>query len=1263
MGAKMRKEIVLIGAITILMIANFPAITTATAEPNNSFENAVLLKEKAKGSVGIDDIKDIYKFYVTKGTTISLELISDGDADLYLYNPEKKGIAYSCACKEKYERIFYNADETGYWYAEVIGARNSNYEIILNLIAPQNDAGYLGDAGNSVIKSFPIFPNEPIDNTPGRGNEGMLSPPGDKEDWYMFSVCKGQTIRIEIYPTKDFDLELYSPKVELLASSSNSGTSAEIISYQANQTGNYFMRIYTNGNEEGNYIMDVELIGQNDADSSGDAGNDLSSALHINPGKYYGFLDYNDRMDCYSFNVQSGQAIKIKLESPLQSDFNVWLYNPDGKLVHQGTYYGDDEIEYPADISGTWKIKIDMFPGWDEKWDEYPVAYYKYGSGAYEIEISIGGTASMPPVVKQPEIIPIAQTFIVKNSEGNKDEYSYIAAIPAANYIEEGKRYVSPIVYEGDETITNWFGTVDDTTNYLLEDWNEYLSHFGKKAKTYYLEEDPIKAAANLAMKWKRSEEAVVVIDGSNETDEVKEIFSKEGKLKITKKIIEIRADSPKLKELEGQIAYIFFVGPKWGAIKYNLLEVQGYDIAISLIDPKYREAATDWWPYNEDRLDIYHPVTLPGIWAATAESKVVNWKMHIELISGKRYYIPIKNEDSTLKVTVETNEPSYLWVYLVDPLGNIMAPDMPAWNGGKIKPIHHWNGNKTVGDEYDYSHLIVEPHTSFSAEVNHPMKGIWTAIVVPREEMTGSIKYRIKAEIREYNKNRIAYGLSAANGAVIASLKHIPLLYASKDGLPDETLNALNSLGVNKVIFIDLAKNDAVAKDISSKYSMERITTIKDIVSKIVGKENYITITSFATGDGYFAQAAYLAAYHASPVLRIGEMGRAYHWANIAHQWMYYAGDYYHGCRSIGHLAMAEKPIIDYIKEGEIPPIGLDADLRWMSKIVDSIYKYVKSLGINIDGIMEAYGIVAPKKDIRFTVTHPLIGNESTAGQFIGKTPAEMAAYVARSILYPALIFANPHKEYTTTSFINYQDGREWSGNDRNRYNAYTTRENLVYFRAYGREYRGHCVWDNLLVEQNNGVSVYYYTGHGTGGSGVSEHPVGKGIGIDGWRGYAYWSGKTPRSGGFTWYDPEPPFEYDIIHFKWCDMLWENLHSSFICWMSCTTFAHFGPEIYLEHGAVAAYGNANTGLSPTNEIMDLLFFKNSLYYGLPIGEALGKVIWRFDRDYTTRDPTSIYGRCSLNDMWGQMVIYGDPMLIVYSPAHWIEPTPVDSTL
>jgi hypothetical protein len=182
-----------------------------------------------------------------------------------------------------------------------------------------------------------------------------------------------------------------------------------------------------------------------------------------------------------------------------EADFDIHLYNPSDELVHSATYYGIDELEFPANADGTWKIKIDMFPGWDES--KWPDNYFLYGAGAYELDLDIGGTAEAPPgPVPQPDITPIAQTFVVDNDKtSNKDEYGYLAAVPAANYLEGGKRYLSPIVYDGEDYVSTWVTTVDQTTDYLLEDWNEYLSRNGKTAQTYNIPSDPIQAAADIA--------------------------------------------------------------------------------------------------------------------------------------------------------------------------------------------------------------------------------------------------------------------------------------------------------------------------------------------------------------------------------------------------------------------------------------------------------------------------------------------------------------------------------------------------------------------------------------------------------------------------------------------------------------------------------------------------------------------------------------------------------------------------------------------
>ena len=131
------------------------------------------------------------------------------------------------------------------------------------------------------------------------------------------------------------------------------------------------------------------------------------------------------------------------------------------------------------------RLKLYNWPGWDtSKW---PDNYFLYGSGVYLMKLTVGGTAESPVgPVPQTEIIPVAQTFKIANDpDGSDDEYAFLAAVPAAVYKEGGKQYVSPVVYTGDSAITSWFGTADDTTQYLLDDWSEYLSHFDFNATVY----------------------------------------------------------------------------------------------------------------------------------------------------------------------------------------------------------------------------------------------------------------------------------------------------------------------------------------------------------------------------------------------------------------------------------------------------------------------------------------------------------------------------------------------------------------------------------------------------------------------------------------------------------------------------------------------------------------------------------------------------------------------------------------------------------
>lgn len=1166
-----------------------------------------------------------------------------------------------------------------------------------------DDAGYRTDAGDEIARSSAIYPGELVDDTPGRGVTAKLSSTDD-EDWYFFSVCDGQDIVITMTPPSgfDFNLGLWDDDEIECATSINSGSTVESITYTADYTGKWYMRVhYISGSGEGQYSFDVTLATQNDAGSGDDAGDTFADATPISEGLHYGYLDMNDGYDWYKFNVNPDDGIHFLLEmktTAYLSDFDIYLYNPSEELVHYETYYYDDELWYPADVGGEWRVKIDIFPGWTNipqptEWD-----YYTYGSGAYELTFAIESDAPAPPgPIPQPDITPIAKTFKVANDpDSNDDEYGYLASIPACNYLEGGERYLAPIVYEGDDTPTNYFdteydrGVVDDTTQYLVDDWNDYLASYGKSALEYNVPSDPIDAAADIATShWGSSDLAVVAVCGNEYEDTTKTVLSRTRTLRRTVDVIDVPSDSPDLDEDYG---YSFFVGPKWGAIGvevFGITSVSGSASGSTLgnIFPHYLTFGGDWWPVPNDvpgdAVDIYYPASRMGVWHADSGMTPTQWdSLRITKYAGHKYYVRVGDPDSVLSVKVETATPSDLLVFLVDPDGNLRDPDIPRWNG-PVNPIHVWNGFEDPEIGYDdWRTWEPEPHTEFSAEVLHPDKGYWTVIVVPRSAEGDDIKYTVTGELRTTNQDRANAAISAANAAVIASLEHVPLLYVYDDSVPAQTDSALTSLGVDDVIFVGKGGLGEGVKSQLPNLAAD-LTTMQEIVDYIKGydaSENYITITSIKTGDGYFAPSAMLAAYHGSPVLRIGEApGNPAGVANRIENWRVWSGDYYHGSRSTGHLPVAEEPIdigpirllIEFIKfiisggeNGELPPYGMDAKRYWNEELHDSIYNWISSYGLDLEG-QEAYCFVAPRNDINLPAQSVMLGNNSYSGQIPGLTPAYSSAIAVRSVLYPALIYANPNRDITTTQLMNYPDGGTWRTNDGINHQVYSSREVKESFSSHGRTFEGHCLWDAHLERMNEGASAMYYSGHGTGGSGISaqleqsEHSnYPDQIWWDAWRGYNFDTWKTARYNGRVWYNSFGNMLYDIIHFDYVDELFENLRSNACFWMSCTTGDAYGPLVYLDHGAVLWYGNAGSGLCPEADLQDDEFFKDSMIYGEPVGQAFSKQVWLHYRDFTTKDPTSMYGPSSLYDVTTVQVIYGDPNLIVYSP-EWTSPTPV----
>jgi hypothetical protein len=938
---------------------------------------------------------------------------------------------------------------------------------------------------------------------------------------------------------------------------------------------------------------------------------------------------------------------------------------------------------------------IDMFPGWDtEKW---PDDYFLYGSGAYELTLDIGGSAESPPVPRdQPDIVPIAQTFVINDDQtSNKDEYSYLAAIPAANYIDNNQRFLSPIVYQGCDFVPTWTTTVDQTTQYLIDDWEDYLERHDKTPTQYTLANNPVSDAADIATThWSSAQTAVVAVDGSNFEDILDTVVDRDVTLNSQGEIQIIPPDE--LQDIGGTSAKPMFIGKSVGAIH---LIGKGNDFSgdTGLITSRYEGVQEDWWPYPYDSdgedSDTFYPITLPGIWFPYVTETGGLDELQVITYPGDRYSIPIRSTDSSIEVTISTEQPSNLIVYLVDPYGNVRRPMMPHYNGGEIKPIHQWNGGHWEHDQGEFRMMILEPHEDYTVSVHNAMTGKWTAIVVPYLDLDNGFasfdgSYHITANIREYNPDRINSAMSASNGAVIASLNHAPLLYVNQDEIPSETTNALNSLGVSNIIFVNIGGTGSV----TLPGSVTTISTLQEAVSYIKNDqntENYITITSLGTGEGYFAPAAMIAAYHGSPVLNIGEASEAYNKADMITAWREYAGDYYHGCLSVGHLPQMAAPFdfrefIQGILNGEFPHAGFDLKLRWYSAIHSDFRAMIEGYGLDGEG-KEAYCLVSPRDtDIRDPMSRALVGNLSYVGHIPVETTAFSSAHIVRNILYPAIIYANPGKDVTTAQMMNYEDGGQWRANDGNSYVNVATREVKDIFSSFGRTFEGHVIIENLIERYNKGVSISYYSGHGTGGSGISgqyknveeQYPLAElryehlrdFDWWDTWRGYSGYDArktKLSREGGGSSYNSQEPSLYDIVHFKWCDELFENLHSEMEFWSSCTTGEHWGPIVYLSHGSSVWFGCAGSAYGIQDDLHNSWIYEDMLIYGEGLGEAQSKYTWIFNRDFTTLDPTTLYGRSSLfqlsqGGLTNLKVLFGDPDITIFNPV-WIEPIPIDS--
>ena len=285
--------------------------------------------------------------------------------------------------------------------------------------------------------------------------------------------------------------------------------------------------------------------------------------------------------------------------------------------------------------------------------------------------------------------------------------------------------------------------------------------------------------------------------------------------------------------------------------------------------------------------------------------------------------------------------------------------------------------------------------------------EGIHSLTVARMDDSTAEIEFELSYSWEASKDRREGESLlSAANGAVWASMKNSPLLYVKHDEIPSEVEDALNELGVREIDLIDFGDRfEKDMKDIRNLLerrlkSVDRYTDPEDFYHRISDKsgENDIIMTTMdpwtywyseqgpqgeLDGGRFVGPATFAAAHHGAPVI-IMEMhpdtSNPQAWHNRF--WL----EAYNNRKppSVGCMVLTGHEYYDFLGL-----LGLD---RYADDGTD---------------LKETILTVAGQFDIGTAWDRVLVG-KANAGRILG-TPTDTSVGVCRSVFYPIMIFANP--------------------------------------------------------------------------------------------------------------------------------------------------------------------------------------------------------------------------------------------------------------
>lgn len=656
-------------------------------------------------------------------------------------------------------------------------------------------------------------------------------------------------------------------------------------------------------------------------------------------------------------------------------------------------------------------------------------------------------------------VVPIKKiTFVNFDEKGYLDDFAYLAAIPASVfYDKDGNRIFShPLLYyqdpypvkEDKERSLNARQGID----YFMEDWMDYCdgrldkmilinvpkskipAKWSASNYTSIESDNPYEIAAKIALHdWSYSDKAVVsVIDETFEKTRNTIYKGKFGGTLSTSKGIKTEHFTVEQTNLLNPVYGEFTVDEGYKYVKaetwWDCIVIGGL-LAIPAGDPdmqlycKYDDkwmqvsAAQNWnilqGPYEHSESYVYKS----GRWRVGITDFPTEGNIPKQEFFGGMLAI----HGSLLKILPPV-------VYNIDitmyPGVEFKIPEKPPFGCRDVDFRLTWDnldvslGFSIIGPGGEEIISAVNESRHDSQEMHLDQLGeclddeSYSVCVFTLSNISSPVDFEIEYS---WNQNISKFEgdclSSATEGAILASALNAPLLYTSPSNLPDETRNALYTLGVKNIHLVNLGSHlsSRVKKEINDvakiKENYKEYEQIYDAIRKITGRNDAIFTTIdpwsywlveelMPTGEMpgalFIGPAAYIAAHHGSPVLIVDNHPRLS--SSIVYHnefWKHHAGERFDFKPSIAEMYLTGKRVYDFLKEYEFDEEGMES-------IITIAGQY--DIGISWDRIFP--GAAKP-------------------GRFFG-SPVDVAYWISRSVFYPAMIFVNPALDPSGVELIN---------------------------------------------------------------------------------------------------------------------------------------------------------------------------------------------------------------------------------------------------